>query len=396
MNSDERSDEGSLDAPASEIQSGPESPPAAVSHDAILDEAAHGSSKSAAEPEQASQAPRAKKAGFPWLATGALAAGLLALAGVAALYMAPPVVRDADLSAQVAAIASKQSAAQTDATALAALSKRVAALEELTAAMKSQTAAPRPQTAAPANADPGALAAQVASLSAALASTKADSDGLVRGLSDLSSKLSALAERVSALETARQAPQIDADALKATANGAADEARAAALVVISNALVDAVNTGAPFTNQIEAARSLGADPNAVKTLQPLAASGAPTAADLARQFQGLAGPILARTTTTAAGSSFLDALASKASSLVNIRSVGDDGGDQPAAVAARIEAALARGDVGGALAARDLLPDSGKQATAAWAARAAQRQAAQKAAQALADFAASHLAKAPS
>jgi hypothetical protein len=48
-------------------------------------------------------------------------------------------------------------------------------------------------------------------------------------------------------------------------------------------------------------------------------------------------------------------------------------GDDPPAIVSRIEAAVAKGDLAAALAEREGLPAVGKEASAAWAAKAADR-----------------------
>ena len=62
-----------------------------------------------------------------------------------------------------------------------------------------------------------------------------------------------------------------------------------------------------------------------------------------------------------------------ARSLVSVRPVGPVAGSDPPAVVSRMEAAVATGDLATALRERDGLPPAGKDASAAWAAKAMER-----------------------
>ena len=59
--------------------------------------------------------------------------------------------------------------------------------------------------------------------------------------------------------------------------GSADEARATPIALVGQAVGRAVADGRPYAADLDTLRALGADPDAVAKLQPLAAEGAPTA-----------------------------------------------------------------------------------------------------------------------
>jgi hypothetical protein len=59
--------------------------------------------------------------------------------------------------------------------------------------------------------------------------------------------------------------------------------------------------------------------------------------------------------------------------LVSIRPAGPVAGDDPPAIVSRMQAAVDKGDLATALDERDGLPDAGKEASASWAAAAADR-----------------------
>ena len=62
-----------------------------------------------------------------------------------------------------------------------------------------------------------------------------------------------------------------------------------------------------------------------------------------------------------------------------MRVLDETEGDDPAALASQIEAAIRRGDVSGALAAFGKLPEPARKAAAGWAAQAGAKEAAEEA-----------------
>ena len=79
---------------------------------------------------------------------------------------------------------------------------------------------------------------------------------------------------------------------------------------------------------------------------------------------------------------------------MRVRKVGEVAGDDPGAQAARVSAALARGDLAAALDAYRRLPDAARQASADWGKAAEARLAAAVAAQSLRADAVARLAAA--
>ncbi len=111
---------------------------------------------------------------------------------------------------------------------------------------------------------------------------------------------------------------------------------------------------------------MGVDAGALATLKPYADQGAPTSAALAAEFEKLA-PGFVAPESPEAGEGFVDRLLERMRRLVKVRKVGETAGDDPAALASQIAAALGRGDVAGALTIYAKLPESARSASADWA-----------------------------
>ena len=170
-------------------------------------------------------------------------------------------------------------------------------------------------------------------------------------------------EKVSALEAAR--------------TEAGDAGRRAALVVGLGALRAAVDRGQPYAAELKAAQSLGLPAPASEALAPHAERGLATTGALAQRFSALSPALMRAAPGPAAEGTLLERLTASAQSLVRIRPVGEAAGDDVPTVIARVEAKLRRGDLAGALADFDRLPEPVRALGADWAAEARARAAAE-------------------
>ena len=177
--------------------------------------------------------------------------------------------------------------------------------------------------------------------------------------------IDALAARVAALERAPRAAAGDGR------SGTDD--RAVRLVVGAAALRSAVERGEPFAAELAAVKPFAADPNALAPLEPLAATGVPSAAALARELSELV-PSLQRAAGSApSDGGFFERLQTNAGRLVRIRPIDEVPGDDPAAIIARIEAKAGQADLSGALAELAKLPATARAPAEAWKKKAEMR-----------------------
>src|SRR6185503_6991794 len=94
----------------------------------------------------------------------------------------------------------------------------------------------------------------------------------------------------------RAAKAMEAQLAGRTSEGGSD--RSLRVVVVASTLNAAVERGAPFVAELGAAKAVAPDPKALAPLEPLAASGVPSAAALARELTALM-PALAKSVGTA-------------------------------------------------------------------------------------------------
>ncbi len=176
------------------------------------------------------------------------------------------------------------------------------------------------------------------------------------------SEIDALAARLAALEQTAQT--IDARIAQAAATGAGPD-KPARLAFAAVLLRGAVERGAPFVQELAAAKALAPDAKVLAPLEPFAKDGVPTAAGLARELKATA-PEAPSAPQVARDVGLVGRLQQNAERLVRVRPVNETAGDEPPAMMARAEARAAQGDIPGALAEMKLLPDSASGSAAAW------------------------------
>lgn len=288
--------------------------------------------------------------------------------------------------------------------AFEALSRRVAEQEKTFAALKA---------ASPAN-DPAKDSALAQRLDAAENAMK--SVGVA--LAALSTRVDGVAARADSAEKAAAAAAKDATAIdrqNVARDSAADAQVAARIAVLEKsvsdlaaarnaetvdraarralavlALREAVLSGEAYDVELKAASALGVDKAALATLEPLAASGVPGAAALARDLAALVPALRAVVQTEVpqqSGTGFLDRLEANAAKLVRVRPISGAGGSatgsDPQAVIARVEQHAARGDIAAALTDLKSLPPRSRAPADGWIARAEARAAALQASRVL-------------
>jgi hypothetical protein len=214
--------------------------------------------------------------------------------------------------------------------------------------------------------------AETAAQAATAAAQKADA--ATRALQESSDKqsaaLDAVSKRLDALDRVAKATQD-----KVANESGADKAARFALACL--ALQDSVTRGAPYAAELAAVKTLGADDKALAALAAFAASGLPSDATMAGELR-----ILRPKLAAAAGAAthrpdgFVARIEASAARLVRIRRVGEPSGNEPSAVLARLDAALARDNIDAAAAELGKLPNDARAAAAPWLKTFSERQAA--------------------
>ncbi len=279
----------------------------------------------------------------------------------------------ADTNASAAKLSALGQAASASAqpTDVATLSDKVDDLARRLAASQNQ-----PQPAAPAQppVDVGPIEGRIAGLDQRLADLDRRSEelgGAVAALpkldlAPLQASVAAVEHRLAPLEAALATPKAADRVTEARAQGSAEETRAAPLAVVAQALSQALAEGRPFTSELEALRTLGVEDATLARLTPLATRGAPTVETLRARWTGLEGNIVAASRPKGSDT-ILDRFADRARSLVQVRRVDAAAGEDPGSVVRRIDAALDRDELAGALAEWAKLPVAGRQASQYWA-----------------------------
>ncbi|HEY1779335.1 MAG TPA: mitofilin family membrane protein [Roseiarcus sp.] len=291
--------------------------------------------------------------------------------------------------------------ANGDRAAIASLGKRVSALASAGASNNGADLDKRVAALEAAGAGNGAASDAAQHLAAEEKNLRADLDAARGAIPDLSARvaklesetqkasaaagdLTALTARVDKIESALAAPKPDARSPSDTA---------AAIAVIAEAAENSLSAGEPLGPEVAMLQRLGVDPAKLAPLQAVA-NGAPTNAGLAASFSAVAPKVLAATSQKESGG-VADRFLAHLHSLVRVRDLNETAGDDPPALVSQIEALSRRGDIGGALAAFNKLPESARQPAGDWLTAARARNAADAALKSIREAAVAELAGGP-
>lgn len=254
---------------------------------------------------------------------------------------------------------------------VAELDRRLIELDAKLGAMASSPAKPAPETVA-------ALAAQTTRVGK-IDDTVAAQTTRVGKIDDT---LAGLDKRLASLEQQLATPKTDARAAQAPDVRTRDIDAGAARVVVAQGLLAAVQSGASFAQPLAALRALGVEEPTLARLSASAGSGVPTIAALRENFAAARTKLRPATKPTA-GAGFGDTMMARLGSLVSIKPATERAGPSPEAVATRIDAALGRDDLAGALAEVRALPPGDAALVKDWTDSAAKRAEAETDARAL-------------
>jgi uroporphyrinogen-III synthase len=247
---------------------------------------------------------------------------------------------------------------------VAALEARVKALEERAGeSPRASSDAPlsgRPPPAPP----PAPTPASSAPIPSAPTVDKAALDELVRRLGESESRAADLARRLQAVEAAE-------------AKAARSDPTAPALALAVGQLRDASLAGRPFARELDSLREIAKSrtdlAEAAERLRPFAAKGVPTVAALKGRFDGVARAVTIAARGEGDGTWTGRALA-RLAALVAVRRTDERAAEgTPDAVLRAAEQALARDDVGQAVAALETLAGPAQAAAQGWFADARAR-----------------------
>ena len=264
-------------------------------------------------------------------------------------------------------------APQLNAAAIDGLAARIASVE----AKSVKSAAATPNSATVARLD--ALEKSLASLRGELGAMRAQSDKLAVAVNqaasaphdgDAAPDLSAINARLSEIERTNKTQSAE---IAQNAKPADDTALRR---VVAASLLDlSVRQGDPYAAALTAAKSLSADPEALKPLEEFAATGVPNAARLSRELLTLVPKLSPPADAGTASGGIVDRLQEGASRLVRIERTDASGNDR-GAVIARVTAAALHNESD--LARRELmtLSPADRAAAQAWIAKADARDAA--------------------
>ena len=303
--------------------------------------------------------------------------------------------RIAALEAIGAAAATEQKSLSDKLTALAAApatsSDDAKRLSELKAAASAQNAlaADVAQLKDAASASAQALEKRIAALEAARPAAEAPVKMAPQTVPDprvaqLAADQTSFSDRLGKLEAAVFAAKAETRVAAEETQAAEPPAQAAARAIAALALQTRVRAGEPFATELSALQAARADAAALETLRPYADSGIPTFAALFSAFREVAPKIDAAGRAAPSGGA-VDRLLGEVQSLVKVRKAGENSPVESGADASRIAAALASGDLAGALAAAESLPEAPRAAAADWAKAARVRLETTKAADGLAE-----------
>jgi hypothetical protein len=282
------------------------------------------------------------------------------------------------LAARLANVESKAAAPQNDNPAIDALTARVATVESKTAA---------PAVAAPTAPDP-ALAAQIGTLEKSLATlrdelaaTRTQSEQVAAAVNDVKSApretppppdLSAINERLAKIEAGARTLAAEV----AQRNAAPVDDPQLRRVVAASLLDVSVRTGEPYAAALAAARPFSANADALKPLEPFAATGVPSTNALNRELLALLPKLSPPPENSTTGSGIVDRLQAGAARLVRIERTDAVAGNDRSAIVSRVIAAATRNDIAEARRELRTLAPADRAAAQAWIDKADARDAA--------------------
>lgn len=323
-------------------------------------------------PEDAKAATPRRVSSSALLVAGAIG-GAVALAGAWGLHQAGWLLpSDRGTEEQIAALSGELTALRNELGGLRgsgdALSQRIEALESGLTTLQGDIASLQ---AGPDGGVPEELTARIEALERRQAVTQGSATGPGAGeLSALQQDVEAAGQSASA---ALQKSEANAAALARLREDLAALSRRmdtesanpeVAIAIAAVALRSAVDSGEPFTLQLETYASVAPGSPELEALRELAATGVPSRAKIAAAAGEAANAIVRAAHRLPPDAGFLERMLASLRSLVKVRPVGMVEGDTPAAIAARMEVAIQENDFETAVREFESLPPQAQEAGA--------------------------------
>jgi hypothetical protein len=192
------------------------------------------------------------------------------------------------------------------------------------------------------------LQTKLASANQTIEQLKSDVTGRIQSLTSGQTDLS---DKLTTIQTKLDKPRDDIEVARAIA---------------ASALKTAADRGGPFLAELRTLGSIAPEDPAVKALEPYAATGTASRAELLQRFSGVADTILSTINQPAESANIGERLMASAMSIIKVRPVGNVAGDDPSAIVARIEDKIRNGDLKGASAEWETLPEAGRTVSASF------------------------------
>ena len=281
------------------------------------------------------------------------------------------------LAARLANVESKAAAPQSNNAAIDTLSTRVASVESKVATPAvAAHAAPDPALAA----QIGTLEKSVAILRDELSAARAQSEKVAAEVNDVKSApretpppdLSAINERLAKIEAAARTLSAET----AQRNAAPVDDPQLRRVVAASLLDVSVRAGEPYAAALAAAKPFAANADALKPLEPFAATGVPNTNALNRELLALLPKLSPPPENSTTGSGIVDRLQAGAARLVRIERTDAVAGNDRNAIVSRVTAAAVRNDIAEARRELKTLAPADRAAAQAWIDKADARDAA--------------------
>lgn len=228
----------------------------------------------------------------------------------------------------------------------------------------------------------GAVGSSVEELRNGLANVRSEIDGVRASVEGVSGNVDGVAEEVTTAATRIEdisgrvedlsgradeiASRVDANASQLTElSSVVEESRSdttIARALAATNLKTAIDRGSSFAAELENYTAVASDPGEVDQLREFAGRGVPTVAELLDRFPGVANDVVATSIDVAPDAGVMDRLLGSARSVVSVRPVGEQGGDDTGSIVARMEEALKQGDLDRVLGEAESLDEEARQA----------------------------------